>query len=391
MTSIFRRKKIMTVFGTRPEIIKLAPIMRALDDETERFETVHVASGQHRELCHPLIRLFGLRIDCDLRVMRPKQSSNQICSRVMSQLDPILAAERPALVLVQGDTTTATAGALAAFYRGIPVGHVEAGLRTGDIRAPYPEEMNRRLITRLAAYHFAATPGNRNILLSEGVERARIFVTGNPVVDCLRAILRWAKPSPALTAVLEATNGLRRIVLTTHRRESFGAALARNLTVVRRFADRHADVAVIFPVHPNPSVATVARRILGDHPRIHLTPPLLYSDFIVLLSRAWLIVSDSGGIQEEAPSLGKPLLILRENTERPECLQSGMARLVGRDPNHLAVLLEEARRDGSWTARVRAVRNPFGSGNSAQKIKDIIAGLLAAEDNHGYRQKAANA
>jgi UDP-N-acetylglucosamine 2-epimerase (non-hydrolysing) len=309
----------------------------------------------------------------------------------MAQLDPVLKQERPAMMLVQGDTTTATTAALAAFYRGIPVGHVEAGLRTGDIHSPFPEEMNRRLITRLATYHFAATGGNRNTLLAEGVERARIFVTGNPVVDCLRAIRRWAKPSADLASILESTNRLRRIVLTTHRRESFGAALARNLTVIRHYADRYSDVAVIFPVHPNPSVTAPAQSILGGHPRIHLIAPLIYSDFIFLLSEGWLIVSDSGGIQEEAPSLGKPLLILRENTERPECLHAGMAKLVGRDPAELTRLLEEARRPGNWTTRVRAVRNPFGNGNTAQKIKTIIAGLLAAEENHGHRQKAANA
>jgi UDP-N-acetylglucosamine 2-epimerase (non-hydrolysing) len=337
-----------------------------------------------------VIRLFGLRIDRNLHVMQPNQTSNGICSRVISQLDPILAEERPALVLVQGDTTTAAAAALAAFYRGTPLGHVEAGLRSGDPYSPYPEEMNRRLITRLASYHFAATPGNRNFLLSEGVERARIFVTGNPVVDALKAILRRARPSPSLARILHRTDDLRRIVLTTHRRESFGATLVNNLTVLRRFADRHRDVTIIFPVHPNPAVSASALGILGGHPRIHLVAPLIYSDFIALLSRAWLIVSDSGGIQEEAPSLGKPLLILRENTERPECIESGVAKLVGGDPDRLAKLLDEAHREGSWISRVGAVRNPFGDGDSGQRIRTIIAGLLQAEESHGYNQKAAN-
>jgi UDP-N-acetylglucosamine 2-epimerase (non-hydrolysing) len=384
------RKKIMTVFGTRPEIIKLAPIMRALDGASE-FATLHVASGQHQDILYPLIRLFGLRIDRDLQIMRPNQSSNEICSRVISRLDGILAEERPALVLVQGDTTTATAAAIAAFYRGVPTGHVEAGLRSGNAYSPYPEEMNRRLISRIAAYHFAATAGNRNVLLSEGVDGTRVFVTGNPVVDSLRAILRRAEPSPELAKILYRTNHLKRIVLTTHRRESFGATLANNLTAIRRFADRHADVTIIFPVHPNPAVSASSLAILGGHPRIHLIAPLIYSDFIVLLSHAWLIVSDSGGIQEEAPTLGKPLLVLRENTERPECIESGMAKLVGKDPNNLARLLEEAHQEHSWVGAVRTISNPFGDGNSAHKITAVIARMLAPQEHHGYSQKAANA
>jgi UDP-N-acetylglucosamine 2-epimerase (non-hydrolysing) len=269
------RKKIMTVFGTRPEAIKLAPIIHALDAETAHLKAVNVVSGQHAQLVDPVIRLFGLRIERNLHVMRRKQNSNAICSRVISRLDPILAEERPALVLVQGDTTTAAAAALAAFYRGIPVGHVEAGLRSGDRYSPYPEEMNRRLITRLASYHFAATPGNRNLLLSEGVDPARIFVTGNPVVDSLKTILRRAQPSATLAKILRRTNALRRIVLTTHRRESFGATLAKNLAAIRRFTERHPDVAIIFPVHPNPAVSVSAAGILGGHPRIHLVAPLL--------------------------------------------------------------------------------------------------------------------
>lgn len=385
-----RRKKIMTVFGTRPEAIKLAPIIRALDAETAHLKTVNVVSGQHEDILDPVIRLFGLRVDRNLHVMRRNQNSNAICSRVMSQLDPILAEERPALVLVQGDTTTAAAAALAAFYRGVPLGHVEAGLRTGNLYSPYPEEMNRRLITRLASYHFAATHGNREALLSEGVERARIFVTGNPTVDSLGAILRRARPSRTLAEILNRTNHLRRVVLTTHRRESFGPTLAHNLTVIRRFADRYADVTIIFPVHPNPAVSASAVGILGGHPRIHLVAPLIYSDFIVLLSRAWLIVSDSGGIQEEAPTLGKPLLVLRENTERPECIASGVAKLVGKDPDRLAKLLDEAHREDSWISRIGAVRNPFGDGQSGQRIRTIIAELLRVEEGHGDNQKAAN-
>jgi UDP-N-acetylglucosamine 2-epimerase (non-hydrolysing) len=280
------------------------------------------------------------------------------------------------MILVQGDTTTAMSGALAGFHRRIPVAHVEAGLRTGDAYNPYPEEMNRRIITRLATYHFAATPRNRNTLLSEGVPHGSIFVTGNPVLDSLKTILERSATTPALEEMLKATKGLRRIIVTTHRRESFGEVMAENLRVLRSFIDRYEDIGLIFPVHPNPAVLGPATSILAGHPRIHLIQPLSYEHFIVLLSHAWLIVSDSGGIQEEAPTLGKPLLVLRKNTERPEAVESGVARLVGGSPERLGAMLEEVRRDGSWADEIRKVRNPFGQADSGKRIAQLIAKLL---------------
>ena len=369
-------RKLLTVFGTRPEVIKLAPVIRQLEAYGETFQVVNVTSAQHTDLLYPLIRLFGMRIDKDLQVMQPDQTSNLTCSRVLASLDPILDREKPELILVQGDTTTTMAGALAGFYRGIPVAHVEAGLRSGNPHSPFPEEMNRTLITRLATYHFAATPGNRETLLAEGVTRANVFVTGNPVVDSLKSVLERCALTPAVEKLLHATDGFKRIVLTTHRRESFGVVMTHNLQTLRDFVEVHRDVALIFPVHPNPTVVDQATSILSDHPRIHLIKPLDYVDFIMLLTRVWLIISDSGGVQEEAPTLGKPLLILRENTERPEVLHSGVARLVGPQPERLRSMLSEAYKAGSWASEVKSVRNPFGRGDSGKQIASIIAQLL---------------
>jgi UDP-N-acetylglucosamine 2-epimerase (non-hydrolysing) len=373
------RKTVLTIFGTRPEVIKLAPVIRQLECHSLEFQSVNVSSGQHTDLLDPFLQLFGIRVHHDLHVMEADQTPNQVCSRVLVSLDPILLQTKPDLILVQGDTTTATAAALASFHRRIPVAHIEAGLRTGNIYSPYPEEMNRRLITRLATYHFAATPRNRDTLMSEGILAERIFLTGNPIVDSLELIKARSGMAPAIEEVLSATNGLRRLVLTTHRRESFGSVMAKNLSVLRDFVEIHRDIALIFPVHPNPAVIEAATGILEGHPRIHLIKPLDYQDFIILLSHAWLIVSDSGGVQEEAPTLKKPLLILRDNTERPEAIESGVARLVGGCPESLAAMLDEVYRDGNWIRAIERAENPFGRGDSGKRIIKIIGDLLAGK------------
>jgi UDP-N-acetylglucosamine 2-epimerase (non-hydrolysing) len=370
------RKTVLTLFGTRPEVIKLAPVIGALEASPETFRTINVTSAQHTDLLYPFVRLFGIRVDHDLQVMAPHQPLNEVCARVLSRLDAILAETRPDVLLVQGDTTTAMAGALAAFHRRIRVDHVEAGLRSGDARSPYPEEMNRRLVSRLATWHFAATAANRDTLVAEGVPLDRIFVTGNPVVDSLQMILRSASMPPRVAQLLDATEGFRRVVLTTHRRESFGEVMRNNLKVLRRFVMRRPDVALLFPVHPNPDVLGPATEILAGHPRIKLVPPLAYDEFVVLLSRAWLIVSDSGGVQEEAPTLGKPLLVLRENTERPEAVDAGVARLVGDRPGRLALMLDEVYRDESWVDKVGGVDNPFGRGDAGARIGEVLARVL---------------
>jgi UDP-N-acetylglucosamine 2-epimerase (non-hydrolysing) len=299
-------------------------VLRALAARAE-VATLQVASSQHVELLHPFATELGVRIDRDLRVMQAGQSPAEVAARVLAGMDPLLAAERPDFVLVQGDTTTAMAGALAAFQRGIPVGHVEAGLRTGDASSPFPEEMNRRLITRLASLHFAPTEHNARTLRAEGVAESRIAVTGNPVVDALHEILESRKPGEEIVAALRPLSDTKLVALTAHRRESFGALMQENLRVLRRFVDRHADVSLAFPVHPNPEVRRPTEAMLAGAPRVLLLEPLGYRDFLHLLSSAWLVVSDSGGVQEEAPTLGKALLVLRANTERPEATLAGVA------------------------------------------------------------------
>jgi UDP-N-acetylglucosamine 2-epimerase (non-hydrolysing) len=371
-----RRKRVLTLFGTRPEVIKLAPVIAQLERCSEQFVTVNVTSAQHTDLLYPFIRRFGLRLDHNLQVMQTGQTPSQVCARVLGSLDPILDRTRPDLILVQGDTTTAMAGALAGFHRSIPVGHVEAGLRSGNDLSPFPEEMNRKLITRLAKYHFAATQRNRQTLLTEGVSDDRIFVTGNPVVDALESMMRDSSVPPEIGKLLESTEGCKRIVLTTHRREAMGGLMTENLRALAQFVARHEDVVLVFPVHPNPEVVRSAEQVFGRQSRIHRLAPLSYEHFIVLLRHSWLIVSDSGGVQEEAPTLRKPLMILRENTERPESVESGVARLVGGHPERLAAMLEETYSSGTWIDQVAHCQNPFGRGDAAKQIVDAIAGLL---------------
>ena len=376
------RKKILTLFGTRPEVIKLAPVIEQLERSRDCFRTVNVTSAQHTDLLYPFVDLFQIRIDYDLRIMRESQTPSRVCARVLELLDPILDQERPDLILIQGDTTTAMAGALAGFHRRIPVGHVEAGLRSGNDYSPYPEEMNRKLISRLASFHFAATPRNRNTLLAEQVPAENVFVTGNPVVDVLQSVVRRNVVPHDVQQLLERTAGYKRIVLTTHRRESLGSTMTRNLAVLSDFVRQHQDVALIFPVHPNPNVMHAAQEVLKGEPRVHLLSPLGYQSFVMLLNSCWLIVSDSGGVQEEAPSLHKPLLVIRENTERPEAVEAGVARLVGGSPEKLAAMLQEVYREGTWIEHVRKVENPFGRGDAGERIVNSISSLFGLSAVH---------
>jgi len=373
------RKSILTLFGTRPEIIKLAPVLLQFE-RADLVRTINVTSGQHAELLYPLIDLFNTRIDYDLRLMTPNQNSHLLLHRIVHEVTDILRRECPDLVVVQGDTTTALAGAIAAHRCGVPVAHVEAGLRSGNLRSPYPEEINRISITRLAAIHFAATESNRSALRREGIPETAIFVTGNPIVDALKLVLNKKNKAfgPDLKTALAAP---KCVVLTTHRRESFGPRLRRNFEVIRSFIEHHQDIVLVLPVHPNPHVKAPANEILAGHPRIVLTSPLCYVDFIHLLSKCWLAISDSGGVQEEVPSLGKPLLILREITERPECIAAGMARLTGSGPEALWTMLEEACQEDSWVNSVDRIANPFGDGDSARRIVKHCVDFLQGEAN----------
>ncbi len=354
-------------FGTRPEVIKLAPVISALA-ESPAFRPLVVSSGQHTDLLAPFVARFGVHVDHELKVMEPGQHLNRLFARVLTEFDAVLAKESPDVVIVQGDTTTATAAALAAFQRRIPVAHVEAGLRTDDPVNPFPEEMNRRLVSRLTRWHFAATQRHADNLLAEGVPPESVIVTGNPVVDALHGMLARQERSPKLTQLLTATAGLKRVTVTTHRRESFGERMGANLRALRRFVERHPDTAVIFPMHPNPAVRAAAA-ILGGVDRVWLIDPLDYPDFIGLLSESWVIASDSGGVQEEAPSLGVPLLILRENTERPEVLDTGLAKLCPTGDD-LALMLDEMYRTD---ATARPTDNPFGDGHAGERIVGELA------------------
>lgn len=371
------RMKVLVLFGTRPEAIKLAPVIHEL--RKKFFQTIVVSSSQHKQLLQPFLDSLEVEVDFDLGVMRKNQSPNEVCSRVMAKLDRILDSEQPDLILVQGDTTTTLAGAIAGFNRRIPVGHVEAGLRSGNPMSPFPEEMNRRLVSQIASFHFAATEKNRRNLLAEDVPSERLFVTGNPVVDSLKHMLKNLKVTPEIAQLIKKTEGKKRLLLTTHRRESFGPAMTANMKVIRDFVDKRKNLCLIFPVHPNPNVKTIAREILGGHDRIHLLGPLDYSDFLAIMKSAWLIVSDSGGVQEEAPSLGKPLLVLRENTERPEAIRAGVSKLVGNSPGSLKQFLEENYSVETWIKSVREVANPFGDGRSAARIVKIIEEKLATK------------
>jgi len=366
----------------------MGPVIAALEQHPA-VETVNVLTSQHTDLVRPMIELFGVRVDHDLQIMRPGQIPAEVTARILERLGPIFGSEcaegseKSTMVLVQGDTATTLAGALAAFYRRIPVGHIEAGLRTDDPVNPFPEEMHRRIVSQMASLHLASTGHNRDLLLAEGIAAPSIVVTGNPVIDALLYTLDKTEPSQLVAAAVTATAGTRRIVLTTHRRESFGEVMSGNLRVLRNFIEEHEDVSLVFPVHPNPAVLGPTREILGDCARVHLMEPLGYSDFLHLLKQAWLVVSDSGGVQEEVPTLGKALFVLRENTERPEVLEAGLGRLVGGDPELLRRCLDEVYDDDAWIRSIEQSANPFGDGASGPRIASEVVRYLDARQSGG--------
>lgn len=374
------RRTVLTVFGTRPEAIKLWPVIRALDARPEALRVINVSTAQHEELLRPLTKALDIRVRHDLSVMTHDQTPNQVCARILERLEPVLVQERPDLVIVQGDTTSALAGALTAFHASVRVAHVEAGLRTGNPASPFPEELNRRLISQLATYHFAPTSGNRDNLTAEGIDREAIFITGNPVIDAVREIA--SRPVPReIESVLGQTKGLRRVLLTAHRRENRGR-LAASFRSLRKFVEERDDVAVLFPVHPSPAVREAATREFEGCGGIHLLPPLAYPSFMQLMRCCWLVVSDSGGVQEEAAFLGKPLLILRDDTERPEAVKCGSARLVGLRPEALLSRLEEVYSDPEWERACKGVESPFGDGSAGLQIAEILTDCISREAQH---------
>ncbi|HYQ76634.1 non-hydrolyzing UDP-N-acetylglucosamine 2-epimerase [Cellulomonas sp.] len=370
--------RVMTVYGTRPEAIKVAPVVLALDASPD-MQGITVVTGQHREMLDQVNAQFGIAPDHDLGVMRHGQSLSGLFARVLDGLDPVLAAERPDAVVVQGDTTTAAAAALAAFHRGVPVAHLEAGLRSGDLASPFPEEGNRRLVTHLAALHLAPTATSRANLLAEGVPADRVVVTGNTVVDALLATV--ARDAPFRDRALESAAGCgRRLVLvTTHRREAWGEAMRGVGRAVARLAREHEDVLVVLPAHRNPAVREVLLPEVAGEPNVLVTEPLPYPEFARLLGLAHLVLSDSGGVQEEAPSLGTPVLVLRDTTERPEAVAAGTVRLVGTDEE---AIVREARtllRDPAAHAAMATAANPYGDGTAAARSLDALRDLLPAE------------
>jgi len=368
------RGVVAVVVGTRPEVIKLAPLVLALRQSSELAPVV-ISTGQHRTMLDQALEVFGIAPDIDLGLMAPGQTLEELTARALVKMKAALAEVTPSWVVVQGDTTTALAAAMASFYARVPVAHVEAGLRSGDLSSPFPEEMNRRVIDQMCDLLLAPTAGAAEHLLGEGFAAARIHVTGNTVVDALLAVRERIRPRPvAIPGLSEAKAAGKRIVLVTaHRRESFGAPLLDMLKAIRQIARDNPDVLVVYPVHLNPNVDGPARAILGKEDRVALLPPLDYLEFVALLERAHLVLSDSGGVQEEAPTFGVPILVMRDNTERPEGIAAGVARLVGTSG---ASIVREANRllgDPAAHRQMASAVNPYGDGQAARRIVRLLA------------------
>lgn len=359
-------KRILCVVGTRPEAIKMAPVIGALK-QSGWAECRVLATAQHRQMLDQVFQVFNIVPDIDLDIMRPNQALTTLTARLLLDLDDVLLGEKPDCVLAQGDTTTVMTVALACFYHGIPFGHVEAGLRTGDVYNPFPEEMNRVVASRLTKWHFAPTKRARDNLLKEAVADNDIFVTGNTVIDSLLAV---AARHPTLGISLDSSKRL--VLVTAHRRENFGRPFEEICRALRALADRNEDIEVLYPVHLNPNISEVAHRILDGHSRIRLCKPLDYQPFVAAMMRAYLILSDSGGVQEEAPALGKPVLVLRRETERPEAVEQGVVKLVGPDFERITT---EAQRllDDAYAYKAMALgTSPYGDGKAAGRIVKIL-------------------
>jgi len=370
--------RILVVFGTRPEAIKLAPVVHALADRPREFSVRVCVTAQHREMLDQVLDLYGIRPDHDLDIMRPDQTLPDLTAAALVALGRVLEAERPDLVVVQGDTTTTMVAALAAFYAKVPVAHVEAGLRTRNKHAPFPEEVNRQITSVIADLHFAPTEGAKRNLLAEGVDAASIHVTGNTVVDALVMARKKLAGRSVSAPELERldTSRYALILVTAHRRESFGTGLENVCLAIRDLVERNPGIAVVFPVHLNPNVRAQVRRILAGpaaaEGRLILTDPLAYTDLVWVLDRCRLVLTDSGGIQEEAPTFQKPVLVMRDITERPEGVTAGVARLVGTDLLRIREETERLLHDEDAYAAMTGAANPYGDGRAAERIVDVI-------------------
>ncbi|MFM2587043.1 non-hydrolyzing UDP-N-acetylglucosamine 2-epimerase [Vibrio sp. TBV020] len=370
-------KKILTVFGTRPEAIKMAPLVHALNAD-ERFDARCCVTAQHREMLDQVLELFEITPDYDLNLMKQGQTLNDVTSRILTELKPVLEEFEPDVVLVHGDTATTFAASLAAYYQQIEVGHVEAGLRTDNIYSPWPEEGNRKLTGALTKYHFAPTETSKQNLLKENVVEDTVSITGNTVIDALLMVKEKIAADTALESSLSAQfpfldSNKKLVLVTGHRRESFGGGFERICQSLAHVAKAHPDVQVVYPVHLNPNVREPVNRILQNVDNIHLVEPQQYLPFIYLMSRAYIILTDSGGIQEEAPSLGKPVLVMRDTTERPEAVAAGTVQLVGTDMDKIITGLEALLTDSEAYQKMSFAHNPYGDGRACQRILDRLA------------------
>lgn len=363
-------KKVICIFGTRPEAIKMAPVIRELKKYPTINEVTICVTAQHREMLDQVLSHFDLKSNIDLNIMQDDQSLDALTAKSITLLSRVITDVKPDLVLAQGDTTTAMTAALASFYKKVPIGHIEAGLRTNNLLNPFPEEMNRRIISILSTYNFAPTQKAKEALLKEGINKKTIFLTGNTIVDALHMILNYKKDSNL--KFLSLLDSKKLLLVTAHRRESFGKPLENICYALKKIAEKNSDVEIVYPVHLNPNVRVTVYGILNNVDRVHLCPPLDYSEFICLLSRSYLVLTDSGGIQEEAPVLGKPVLVLRNETERPEGIEANVAKLVGTDPDTIIKNTEMLLRDRHAYAKMSKSTSLYGDGRASEKIVNII-------------------
>lgn len=380
MKIYMKKKKILLVFGTRPEAIKMAPLVKALQADTDSFESRVCVTAQHRQMLDQVLEVFDITPDYDLNIMAPGQDLYDITAKVLLGLRDVLTDFAPDVVLVHGDTTTSMAAGMAAFYKQIPVGHVEAGLRTYDMLSPWPEEMNRQVTDRICTYYFAPTQQSEENLLREQVAPEKIFVTGNTVIDALLMAERLIDETPGkaeeLRAILKekgyAPNGRDYILVTGHRRENFGEGFLHICKAIRTLADQHPDMDIVYPVHLNPNVQQPVYELLSDLPNVYLISPLDYLPFIFAMRHSRLILTDSGGVQEEAPSLGKPVLVMRDTTERPEAVAAGTVRLVGTDSARIVEAVNALLNDETLYRTMSETHNPYGDGKACQRIIDAL-------------------
>ena len=372
------KKKILLVFGTRPEAIKMCPLVKEFQKYPNDFETVVCVTGQHREMLDQVLEIFGVRPDYDLNIMKQGQDLYDVTARVLTGMRDVLDEVKPDVVLVHGDTTTSMAAAMAAFYRQIPVGHVEAGLRTHNLYSPWPEEMNRQVTGRIAEYDFAPTPLSRQNPLDEGVPEERITVTGNTVIDALHWVVEnvlakgYQPKDPSVASLLQ--DDRRKVLITGHRRENFGEGFISMCTAIRDLARKYPEVDFVYPMHLNPNVRKPIRQVFGDHPaeNLHFIEPLDYLDFVYLMSRSYIVLTDSGGIQEEAPGLGKPVLVMRDTTERPEALEAGTVKLVGTDYERIVTKVSNLLDDPACYQAMSHAVNPYGDGKACPRIVEKL-------------------